>query len=36
VTKTVQGKPERINIDQSDRWLSVDCGAIKPKAPAKP
>ena len=28
----VQGKPERVNMDASGKWLSADCGAIKPMA----
>ncbi len=28
----VQGKPEKVNMDASGKWLSADCGAIKPMA----
>ena len=28
----VQGKQEKMNMDASGRWLSADCGAIKPMA----
>ena len=35
-TTTMEGKPERMNVERSGRWLSADCGAIKPRAPAKP
>jgi Protein of unknown function (DUF3617) len=30
---TVQGKPEKMTMDASGKWLSADCGAIKPMAP---
>ncbi len=30
VNTTVQGKPERMNMEQSGKWLSADCGSIKP------
>ena len=26
----VDGKPERMNLEHSGRWLSADCGTIKP------
>ncbi len=32
-TTTVQGKPEKITMDASGKWLSADCGAIKPMPP---
>ena len=28
----VQGKPEKMNMDSSGKWLSADCGAVKPMA----
>lgn len=28
---TVQGKPDRIEMQQSGQWISADCGAIKPR-----
>lgn len=31
VDTTVQGKPERIEMQQSGKWISADCGAIKPR-----
>lgn len=30
VDTTVNGKPERMNMDVSGKWLSADCGNIKP------
>jgi hypothetical protein len=30
-----QGKPEKYNMDASGKWLSADCGAIKPKGAPK-
>ncbi|MEZ0307629.1 MAG: DUF3617 domain-containing protein [Ramlibacter sp.] len=30
VNTTVQGKPEKINMDGTGKWLSADCGNIKP------
>lgn len=30
MTTTVQGKPEKMNMDTTGKWLSADCGAIKP------
>jgi hypothetical protein len=32
VNTTVQGKPERVNMDGTGRWLGADCGDIKPVA----
>lgn len=32
---TVRGKAETMTMDASGRWLSADCGAIKPIAPPK-
>ncbi len=31
VDTTVQGKPERIEMQQSGQWISADCGAVKPR-----
>lgn len=28
---TMQGKPDRIEMQQSGQWISADCGAIKPR-----
>lgn len=30
VNTTVDGKPERMTMDQTGKWLSGDCGSIKP------
>lgn len=30
MTTAVQGKSEKVNMDASGKWLSADCGAIKP------
>jgi hypothetical protein len=30
VTTAVEGKPEKVNMDASGKWLSADCGAVKP------
>lgn len=36
IKATVQGKPETMNMDSSGKWLSSDCGAVKPiRPPAK-
>jgi hypothetical protein len=32
VQTAVQGKPEKMSMDGSGKWLSADCGAIKPMA----
>lgn len=32
VNTAVQGKPEKMNMDGSGKWLSADCGSIKPMA----
>jgi Protein of unknown function (DUF3617) len=32
-TTTVQGKPEKMTMNATGKWLSADCGAIKPMAP---
>jgi hypothetical protein len=34
-TTTARGKPEKMTIDGSGKWLSADCGAIKPLAVPK-
>ena len=31
VTSTVKGKPERMEIDPTGKWLAADCGDLKPK-----
>jgi hypothetical protein len=30
VTTQVQGKPEKVTMDGQGKWLSAECGAIKP------
>lgn len=30
-TTSVKGKPEKMSMDASGKWLSADCGAIKPR-----
>jgi hypothetical protein len=30
VNTSVEGKPERMTMDQSGKWLAADCGAVKP------
>ncbi|MEO8390748.1 DUF3617 domain-containing protein [Polaromonas sp.] len=30
-TTTVKGKPEKITMDATGKWLSSDCGTVKPK-----
>jgi hypothetical protein len=34
-TTTVKGKPEKMTLDGSGKWLSADCGAVKPVAVPK-
>jgi hypothetical protein len=34
-TNTVKGKPEKMTLEGSGKWLSADCGAIKPMSPPK-
>lgn len=33
--RTVKGKPEKMTMNASGKWLSADCGAIKPVAVPK-
>jgi hypothetical protein len=33
VNTTVQGRPEKMNMDVAAHWLAADCGDIKPFAP---
>ncbi len=30
VNTSVEGKPERMTMDQTGKWLSADCGSLKP------
>ena len=32
---TVRGKAEEMHMDASGKWLSADCGSIKPHAAPK-
>lgn len=34
-TTSVKGKPEKMTLDGSGKWLSADCGAVKPMSPPK-
>ena len=35
VNTVSQGKPEKISMDGAGKWLSADCGAVKPMPTAK-
>jgi len=35
IMRTAQGQPQTSTIKGSARWLSADCGAMKPFAPPK-
>lgn len=35
VNQTVSGKPERMTSTMAGKWLSADCGSVKPVAPPK-
>jgi hypothetical protein len=35
VNTTIQGRPEKINMEGSGRWLGANCGDIKPFTPPK-
>ena len=35
VNTKVDGKPERMNMEGSGKWLSSDCGKVKPHVPPK-
>ena len=30
VSTMVQGRPEKVNMDGSGKWMAADCGDIKP------
>ncbi|HYF41243.1 MAG TPA: DUF3617 domain-containing protein [Ramlibacter sp.] len=34
-TTTAGGKSEKVNMEGTGKWLSADCGNLKPMAPAK-
>ena len=36
VNSTAQGKPQNMVVEGNGRWLSADCGSVKPMAPAAP
>jgi hypothetical protein len=36
VNSTMQGKPQNMVVEGSGRWLSADCGSVKPAAPLAP
>lgn len=35
VTTTVDGKPQKMDIHSTGKWLAADCGAVKPMAAPK-
>ena len=35
VNTTVQGRPEKLNMEGSGKWLGADCGSVKPFTPPK-
>ena len=35
VMTTVQGKPEKVNMEGTGKWLGADCGSVKPFTPPK-
>jgi hypothetical protein len=35
MSTTVDGKPEKVNMDGAGKWLGSDCGTIKPLQPSK-
>jgi TolA-binding protein len=35
VLTQVQGKPEKMEMTQTGRWLAADCGSIKPRSSAR-
>jgi hypothetical protein len=35
MSTVVEGKPQRVNMDAAGKWLSADCGAVKPRGAAK-
>jgi hypothetical protein len=35
INSTTQGKPEKINMDGTGKWLGADCGSVKPPAMPK-
>ena len=35
VSTTMEGKPEKMNMDSSGKWLGADCGSVRPPAPPR-
>lgn len=35
VNTTAQGKPQKVTMDSSGKWVAADCGAVKPMATPK-
>ena len=35
MNSTVQGKPEKMNMESAGKWLGADCGSVKPPAMPK-
>lgn len=35
VTTTVDGRPQKMDMNSSGKWLAADCGSVKPFAPPK-
>lgn len=35
ISTVAQGKPERMEMEHSARWLAADCGAVKPRPSTK-
>ncbi len=36
INTTASGKPERMNMESQGKWVSAECGAIKPVGASKP
>jgi hypothetical protein len=32
ITSTEKGRSQKMNVDSSGKWLSADCGSVKPPA----
>lgn len=35
VDANIAGRPEKLQIEQSGRWVAADCGSVKPRAAAR-
>jgi hypothetical protein len=33
IKSTAQGGPQTMNMESSGKWISADCGAVKPSRP---